>query len=125
MKRVRVCTWIFAVLIIISAGSLFLMKKQCSELENQIKIIYSLHEEDKTEEEIAEIENLNIIWEKDFKVLCCLVRQDRILELNSSIAKLKAYAKDANDELGGELKSALYYIDMLEHSEMPYLYNIL
>ena len=125
MKRVKMCCFILVFLVFVSLGALWVINFNCQSLENQIIEIQQLNENKKTTLALEKTEQLNRSWNTTYKVLSCLVRHEKLSDINSSIARIKPYLESNNDELDSELNSALFQIDLLRKTEIPYLHNIL
>ena len=125
MRRVKFCCVILLIIIVLSSFSLYIINKSCDNLTDEIHQIQELYQKKDTKSALEKTEELNLSWEKTYKLLSCLVKHEKLSEINSSIARFRPFIENGNDELTAEFGSALYQIDLLCETEFPYLHNIL
>lgn len=83
-----------------------------------------LMEEGKQEEALIEADKLIDYWDKLRNKSHFLVRCDKIGNINASIARIKPYIEEDNDELNAEFESVKEMLKWFYKSEMPYPNNI-
>lgn len=125
MARVKACFAILGVLVIICGVTLTLINSRCDVLAEQVTEISKFTENNKTEKAIEMVDKLDRTWEGDYKLLSCLVRHEKLAELNASLAKLRPLLESNNDEISAEISTILFQISLIKETEFPYLYNIL
>lgn len=124
MRRVKLCSIILVVLVFFSVSSLWLIDFKCDSLVSQITGIQSLCEKKETTQALVKTEQLNRSWNNCYKLLSCLVKSDRLSEIDRSMARIGPFIENSSDDLSSELQSMLYQIDLLRETEFPYIYNI-
>ena len=125
MKRVKLCSVILIVLIIITIGTLFIIQKKCAELKDLASQTLILYENKNTEEALKKAEELSQTWNKHYKFFHCSVKNDKLYNINSEIAKIMPLIKNNDDQVISELNSLIYELDFLNNHETPYIYNII
>ncbi len=81
-------------------------------------------ENGKPEEAVAEADKIIEYWDKLHKESNIFVRSDKIADIHSSVARIKPYIVEENDELSAEFESLKERVKWLYESEMPYPSNI-
>ena len=125
MKRVKLCSVILVVLITITIGTLFIIQKKCAELKELANQTLILYENKNTEEALKKAEELNRAWDKHYKFFHCCVKNDKLYNINSEIAKIAPLIKNNDDQVISELNSLIYELDFLCKNETPYIYNLI
>lgn len=125
MQRVKLCAVILLILIALSVGSLWLISYNCNKLTLQIAEVQELYENREIPSALKKADELNRSWRSCYKLLSCLVKHDKLSEINSSIARIRPFLENDDDELNAEFGSILYQINLLRDTEFPYLHNIL
>lgn len=125
MKRVKLCSVILAVLIIITIGTLFLIQKKCAELKELANQTLVLYENKNIEEALKKAEELNQKWNKHYKFFHCSVKNDKLCNINSQLAKIIPLIENNDDQVISELNSLIYELDFLRNNETPYIYNLI
>ena len=125
MKRVKLCSVILVVLITITIGTLFIIQKKCAELKELANQTLILYENKNTEEALKKAEELNQKWSKHYKFFHCSVKNDKLYNINSEIAKIAPLIKNNDDQVISELNSLIYELDFLRNNETPYIYNLI
>ena len=105
MKRITLCIVIFAAIIVISAGSLFMLNKNNKELTGKIDEIIELY--DNGSDEISDkVNELEEYWE------------------DYSVAKLLPLYEQDSDEFVSECESIKYWIKRVYDSQFPHFYSV-
>ena len=125
MKRVKLCSVILVVLITITIGTLFIIQKKCAELKELTNQTLILYENKNTEEALKKAEELNQKWSKHYKFFHCSVKNDKLYNINSEIAKIIPLIENNDDQVISELNSLIYELDFLCKNETPYIYNLI
>lgn len=125
MKRVYIAAAVICAIIIYAVSALAVIKRENSELTVLIGEInkYSSAGDDAKAEEYAEM--LDEKWKRYLKTMSFSVSDDKLYELDASMARITPYIKDANDELSAELQNCERKLERIYLSEIPYWYNIL
>jgi len=113
------------ILIIITIGTLFMIRKKCTELKDLAGQTLILYENKNTEEALKKAEELNQTWDKHYKFFHCSVKNDKLYNINSEIAKIKPLIENNDDQVISELNSLIYELDFLSNNETPHIYNII
>lgn len=124
MRRVKLCCIILGIVLFFSLGSLWVLDYECGKLLNQISVIEELQTQEKTAQALEETDELCRMWQHSYKILSVMVRSDKLSEVNAILARLRPLMEKDNDELGAELRSAIYQLGLLCETEYPYLHNI-
>lgn len=124
MRRVGICCIIMVILIGTSIMSVFIIGNNCISLKDTVSEIQILYKNDETAQALKKTEELNRSWNKRYKILSTLINQDKLYEINTSIAKIRPFIQDGNDEIDAEFQSILYNLEFIRSSEFPFLYNI-
>ena len=125
MKRVKLCSVILVVLITITIGTLFIIQKKCAELKELANQTLILYENKNTEEALKKAEELNRAWDKHYKFFHCCVKNDKLNNINSELAKIIPLIENNDDQVISELNSLIYELDFLCKNETPYIYNLI
>ena len=123
MKRVVWAAAIIAAIILYSAASPFILKKQNKKLIDSLDLITKLYEQDKSAAEAAA--ELTADWRSYRKKMSFIIDDEKLCELDTAIAKIPPYISEANDELEAELENVRRRLNTIYRSEIPYWYNIL
>ena len=67
----------------------------------------------------------DIVWNKHYKFFHCSVKNDKLYNINSEIAKIMPLIENNDDQVISELNSLIYELDFLSNNETPYIYNII
>lgn len=125
MGRVKVCVGILLGLVLVAIITLSIISSRCDALTNQVMAIGVLTERKEMAAALEQVDALDRSWEGDYKLLSCLVRHEKLADINASLAKLKPLIENGNDEVSAEVSSILFQISLLKETEFPYLYNLL
>lgn len=100
-------------------------------IRNESRYIISLLDEVKAysekddmaaaEEKAAELEEE---WFSYRSRMSFMVREEKLNELNVTIAKIRPYSEEANDELEAEISNARRQLEILYREELPLAANI-
>ncbi len=123
MKRITLCIVIFAAIIVISAGSLFMLNKNNKELTGKIDEIIELY--DNGSDEISDkVNELEEYWE-DYYIRISFVAQSSTLDdISYSVAKLLPLYEQDSDEFVSECESIKYWIKRVYDSQFPHFYSV-
>ena len=123
MKRITLCLVIFAAIIVISAGSLFMLNKNNKELTGKIDEIIELYnkESDEISDKVNELEEY---WE-DYYIRISFVAQSSTLDdISYSVSKLLPLYEQDSDEFVSECESIKYWIKRVYDSQFPHFYSV-
>ncbi len=63
-------------------------------------------------------------WEKFYKESDFVIRNDKLIEAERTVSRIKSLAENDNDELDADLSELKSSIEYIINSEMPYFHNI-
>ncbi len=63
-------------------------------------------------------------WESYRRKMSFMLREEKLNELNVTIAKIRPYSEEANDELEAEIENARRQLQLLYKAEIPDFANI-
>lgn len=124
MKRVRICLVIMASLIVMSIISVMIIHSECDELYAITTQIQEYVDDNDTENAIKKADELEHIWQRNYKVFRCITSNPKIFDLNELIARIKPNIIEDNQDLSSDLNSILYNLDFISNKETPHIYNI-
>ena len=125
MDRVITAFLLIAVIIAYSTVSVFVVRKESSELTAITDSISEYNKNGDTVNASAAAEELTEKWFSFEKKMSVFVRDDKLNELSKAIAKIPPYITAANDELNAELENVRRQLQLVCRSELPVWYNIL
>ena len=86
----------------------------------------SMHDQNgDSEKASAAAEKLNDEWYSFERKMSVFVRDDKLNIISASVARVKPYVTEANDELEAELQNISRQLELLYRTELPTWYNIL
>lgn len=83
---------------------------------------YNQSGDSKKASEAAEI--LNMKWYTFERKIGVFVRDDKVQEISASVARVKPYLEEANDELEAELQNISRRLNTIYLSELPVWYHV-
>ena len=124
MTRVRIAICILAALILLSAGSVYAVRRSCRHVMNTLDQISvaEAHGDIQEAEELCEIAEKR--WEKMQYVLMFCVSYDKLIEAENSIRRLKPLLDAECDEFTAELALSQSMILSISDGETPYITNV-
>lgn len=125
MSRIIIAVCLMLAIMLYSVFAAFVIH---NENDNILQIIdeISMHNKNgDSEKAFAAAERLNTEWDKFEIIMTVFVRSDKINTISSSVARVKPYVTEANDELEAELQNISSQIELLYRTELPTWYNIL
>lgn len=125
MKRVKISAVLIVVIMLVSAGSLLVLKHYNDELRGRIERIQALYESGDVQTALELSNELNVYWHRYERAVTLIVHDDELEELNLAIAKITPFIANQNGELIAEIQSAYHCIDQIYEEEFPMWYNIL
>ena len=103
----------------------FVIRNENRELLQIIDEI-SMHDQNgDSEKASAAAEKLNGEWYRFERKMSVFVRDDKLNIISASVARVKPYVTEANDELKAELQNISRQLELLYRTELPTWYNIL
>ena len=112
-------------IILYSVSALMLIKNENSRIISKLDEIQSYCEKDdmsSAEQQAAELES---IWFSYEKKMSFVVKDDKLHELNTTVAKIRTYCEEANDETEAEIQNVRHQLNLVLNSETPYWYNVM
>lgn len=108
--RIKFCAGILLALMIFCASSLWVIKSESEKLCRLTENVKILSENEKTGEAMEACHELARFWESYYKLLSVFVKGDKLIGINASVAKIKPYLEEENEELKAELDSIIYQV---------------
>ena len=99
-----------------------------NENDNISRIIdeISMHDQNGDSEKASDAaEKLGDEWYRFERKMSVFVRDDKLNIISASVARVKPYVTEANDELEAELQNISRQLELLYRTELPTWYNIL
>ena len=125
MKRIVICSILFAGIIAVSIFSYSTVKRVDSEITNKINAITTAINQDDVNLLILQVTELNLYWQKEEKILVHFIRHSHIDSITVSMARLPALAQYGDiSEVNAELASIRIQIEHIHTSEKLNLYNL-
>ncbi len=125
MKRVVICAAIISVIILSSIGSLFILKTQNEKIIEYVDEAILLWKKNETGEALEKIDELNRFWQKYYIRISFIVQNDKMENINTSVAKLKPLVITGNEEFYAECENIKLLLEMIYDSQFPYLHSII
>jgi hypothetical protein len=125
MKRIITGICILLILLTASFISLSFIGKKSNQLSEKIDEISTVYRDGNAEEAKNKTQELELLWEDSKKPLNIFVNSNEIIEIQSSVMKIRPYIETENDEIYAELESLKTRTERLYNNLMPYWYNIL
>ncbi len=125
MNRVIMSVCLMTIIISYSAASAFIIGHENSELLSVIDKISAYSEKGDSEKAVAAAELLSLEWYNYERKMSVLVRDEKLNNISSSVARIKPYIEEANDELDAELQNISRQLTVIYRTELPTWYNIL
>ena len=124
MNRVIVSFCLLVGIVLCAVGSAEGIRNENDELIEIIDeiILYSENGDDGMASAAAE--KLSVKWNDFERKMSLLVRDDKLNTVSASVARIKPYVSDANDELAAELQNIRKQLSIIYRSELPVWYNI-
>lgn len=123
MKRIILCCSIISVILIVSIASLFYMN-YCNKLfldKLDTAIISAGNEETDV---LKNIDALNQYWKKYYRTLSYFVQNDKLDNVNSSMAKLEPFYNSGNTEFFSECETIRDSLLLIYDNEFPHFRSI-
>lgn len=125
MSRIITSVCLMLAIMAYSAFAAFVIRNENDEL-SQIVAEISMHNQNgDTEKTSAAAERLNDEWYRFERKMSVFVRDDKLNIISASVARVKPYVTEANDELEAELQNISRQLELLYRTELPTWYNIL
>ncbi len=125
MNRVIMSVCLMLAIIFYSTASAFIIGHENNKLISVIDEISAYSEKGDSEKAVAAAELLSLEWYKYERRMSVLVRDDKLNTISASVARIKPYIEEANDELDAELQNISRHLTIIYRTELPMWYNIL
>ncbi len=125
MNRVIMSVCLMLAIIFYSTASAFIIGHENNKLISVIDEISAYSEKGDSEKAVAAAELLSLEWYKYERRMSVLVRDDKLNTISASVARIKPYIEEANDELDAELQNISRHLTIIYRTELPIWYNIL
>lgn len=125
MSRIVTSVCLMLAIMAYSVFAVLVIRNENMELSAIIGEI-NLHEQGgDVEKASAAADELNEKWYSFERKMSVFVRDDRLNTISASVARVKPYITEANDELDAELRNISRQLELLYRTELPTWYNIL
>lgn len=125
MNRLAVSITILSVMAAGCGVSVWATDKVASDMLHQVELTELAFTKGDTELSVAAAEKLNDIWDNVLYYSILISDLGHALEITSSIAEVKSFATEANDELYAACDRAQAQIELFREMQMPTLWKIL
>lgn len=125
MSRIVTSVCLMAAIMIYSVFAAFVIRSENDELSQIVDEISMHNQNGDTEKTSAAAEKLNGEWHRFERKMSVFVRDDKLSIISASVARVKPYVTEANDELEAELQNISRQLELLYRTELPTWYNIL
>ena len=125
MSRVKTAVCLMLAIMLYAVFAAFVIRHENGELSQIIDEISMHNLSGDSEKASAAAEKLNDEWYRFERKMSIFVRDDKLNIISSSVARVKPYVTEANDELEAELQNVRRQIELLYRTELPTWYNIL
>lgn len=124
MTRVRIAIGILAVLILLSTGSVFAVRKSCSHVISTLHQLSLAEEKGDTEAAKEFCQTTIERWDNVQWILKLCVSYDKLSEAEKTLLRLEPMLETDCDEFRSELTSAETMLRHISEGETPYLTNV-
>ncbi len=125
MNRVITAACLMLGIIAYSVSAAFIIKHENNELIGIIDEISAYSKKGDSENASAAAEVLSLKWYSFERKMSVFVRDDKLNSISTSVARVKPYIAEANDELDAELQNISRQLTIIYRAELPMWYNIL
>ncbi len=125
MKRAYAAFIIIGVIIAYSVSGIFIIKHENSRLISVLDTIQACCDNNDMKAAAENAGKLEKLWFGYEKRMSLIVKDEKLSELNTIVAKIRPYCEEANDELEAELQNIRHQLSLIYKSELPYWYNII
>ena len=124
MKRICLCFILLGILVGISIGGIFHLKSCTETLSVCLDDIIDDMRSGDSNSALEKAEFAKSYWEENNVFTFIYVNQEKLIQIDSSFAKILGLAKENSDEAISECLSLKTYISLIYHTELPILENI-
>ena len=124
MTRVRIAVCILAALILMSAGSVFAVRRCCDHLLSSLHQLSAAEEKGDSETAKELCRSTLEQWDSVQWILKLCVSYDKLGEAEITLQRLEPMIESDCDELGAELMAAETMLRHISEEETPYLTNV-
>lgn len=122
MKRLKICVWLMAGIILLSSVSLVVTKKSNDRLFSLIDEVNQSYESgENVQEAIGELEEY---WVKYYIRISYIAKTDHLNEISSSVGRLRFLYENDSDEFSSELETIKVRVKIIYSSQVPRLYSV-
>ncbi len=125
MNRVKASAVLLTAIFIWSVTGGHILCTTADELIADISEIELLCENNRKSEAVRLSDKLSGKWRKKEKLLSLMAHDDKISNLNFSIARITPFIETDSDELTAEIRSIKHQLEKIKQGEKPYWYNIM
>ncbi len=125
MKRAIAAVIILGIILVYSFGASIIIKNENSRLVYVLDEIQACYENSDMTSASENADKLEDLWGRYQKVMSVFVKDDKLNELDTTVAKIKPYIEEANDELEAEIQNVRHQLWLIYKTEVPYWYNLL
>lgn len=125
MSRIITSVCLMLAIMAYSAAAVFVIRGENSELSQIVEEVSLHNKSGDSEKASAAAERLADEWYRFERKMSVFVRDDKLNTISASVARVKPYVTEANDELEAELQNISRQLELLYRTELPTWYNIL
>ncbi len=125
MKRFVLSLAILVIIVCYSASGIFILKEKNNRLINLLNEILYYYNSNDYDKALSLAKSFDKDWYDYERKMSVLVHDNKIQNINMSVAKIKPYLNDKNEELNAEIESICHQIELMYQAEFPTWYNIM
>jgi hypothetical protein len=125
MTHVRIAVAVLLVLLLMSAGSVWLAQAQCDRVLTVLEDVAAAAEAGDTAAAETLCDTAQAQWDAVQPLLMCTVSQDKLTSVDHTICRLKPLLTEDCEEFKAELVTVQQMLENIARGETPYLTNIL
>ncbi|MCM1024627.1 MAG: DUF4363 family protein [Prevotella sp.] len=125
MSRVVTSVCLMLAIMAYSVFAAFVIRNENGKISAIIGEINLYEQSGDVEKASAAADRLNENWFRFERKMSVFVRDDKLNTISASVARVKPYITEANDELDAELRHISRQLELLYRAELPAWYNIL
>ncbi len=124
VNRVRLGLAILLLLLGMSLGTAWYVRRETTQLLEELYTMEALLEEQSMEEAAAAFSAFSAHWESAEQYLNLMVWRDKVMQMDITVSHLNPMRAENSDELSSELSEAKMWLERIGKSELPLLRNV-
>lgn len=125
MKRVIISFCILSAMIGLGIFFDIRVSSECNKLIKLVELTQESMDSGNKEEALAHIRNFKSEWDSFYKEALCIVRGDKLSEIDNCYVRIFPLIESDNDEFSAELSELKNMLIRTKESEIPTILNIL